>query len=175
MGQVAVAPHRRLVAGQHVGQGLVEHGVEAAQEVLEQRGQAVALVVLQGRQVGQVAGREQVDLERPAGGEGHEGQPAGRPGHHPLAVRLGLHDRAGAAAAGGVAVGAGHVQLAGGPRGHERVGVDLAVGMMQGDPDLLAPVLEREHLLHPLQRAQLEGPVGPDLDHGADALHRQPG
>src|SRR5215218_800253 len=175
VGQVAVAPDRRLVTDEHVGQGLGEEGVEAAQDVLEEGGQAVALGVVQGRQVGQVAGREQVDLERPAGGEGHEGHPARGPGHQPLPVGLGGHDRAAAALARGLPMGPGHVQLAGRARGHERVGVDLAVGMVEGDADLLAPVLEREDLLDPVHGPQLQGPVRPDLDHGAQAPHRQPG
>jgi hypothetical protein len=47
--------------------------------------------------------------------------------------------------------------------------------VVQGDPDLLAPVLEREDLLHAFQRAQLQRPFRPDLDHRPDPAHRQPG
>src|SRR5699024_9932368 len=52
-----------------------------------------------------------------------------------------------------------------------RIGVDLAVRVLQSDADLLAAVLEGEHLLHAGQRAQMRRPVGPRLDDGPRASH----
>src|SRR5439155_18735350 len=52
----------------------------------------------------------------------------------------------------------------------ERVGVDLAVGMAQGDADLLAAILENVDIAHVGQPAELAGAVAPDLDEVADVL-----
>jgi hypothetical protein len=54
-------------------------------------------------------------------------------------------------------------------RGDERVGVDLSVRVGKGDPDLLAAVLEHEHLLDTRQLGQLAGPVGPGFEHSGNA------
>jgi hypothetical protein len=40
--------------------------------------------------------------------------------------------------------------------------------MGKGDPDLLAAVLEHEHLLDTWQGGQLPGPVGPGPEHGGN-------
>ena len=77
VGQVAVAPHRRLVAGQHVGQRLVEQRVEAAEDVLEQRGQAVALVRPPGP-AGRAGGGSGTGGPRTASGRRRARRPASR-------------------------------------------------------------------------------------------------
>src|SRR5690606_22376107 len=52
-----------------------------------------------------------------------------------------------------------------GPGGGERVGVDLAVRVLEGDADLGAAVLEAEHLPDGGEVRQLGGPVGPGVQH----------
>ena len=54
-----------------------------------------------------------------------------------------------------------------------RVGVDLAVRVVQGDADVGAPVFEREDLLDAGQRAERLRAVGPGVDHRAGAAPAQ--
>src|ERR1035437_6987598 len=60
-----------------------------------------------------------------------------------------------------------------GADGHERVGIDLSVRVVQGDADLLAAVLEGEHVLDGLERGQLAGAVGPDVHDSPGPFRRQ--
>src|ERR1019366_7665846 len=62
-----------------------------------------------------------------------------------------------------------------GPRGHEREAVDLAVRVVQRDPDLLTPVLEAVDLGDAVQGAEGRGPVGPRLHDRPGPLRGQPG
>ena len=64
-------------------------------------------------------------------------------------------------------------QLARRDRRDERIGVDLPVRMVQGDADLDAAVLEREHVLHFRPCAELDVPVRPDLEQQLDVRKRQ--
>jgi hypothetical protein len=49
------------------------------------------------------------------------------------------------------------------------------VRVRQRHPDLLAVVLEAEHLLHPVDGRQLGGPLGPHVDDQPGALRAQIG
>jgi hypothetical protein len=68
---------RRLLPGRDVGQahgraGLVDVvAVEAPEQVAVDRGELVTLGVVERVEVGHVAVRGEVHLDRPAGGEGH--------------------------------------------------------------------------------------------------------
>ena len=55
-----------------------------------------------------------------------------------------------------------------GPRGDERVAVDLPVRMAERDADLLTPVLEAVDLLDARHTGKHHGAVHPGLQHGAD-------
>src|SRR5674476_288179 len=67
----------------------------------------------------------------------------------------------------------GRSQQRRGADGHERVGIDLSVRVVQGDADLLAAVLEGEHVLDGLERGQLAGAVGPDVHDSPGPFRRQ--
>ena len=74
-----------------------------------------------------------------------------------------------------LAVRAGRGHHLPGPRRQERVRVDLAVRMRQGDADLGASVLEAEDLLHVRQSGQRQRAVRPRVDDGTHAPRRQSG
>ena len=171
---VAALAHRRLVPAGDVGQrdrlaGRVDVvAVEPLQQVQVDLGQLVALGVLEGDQVGHVAVRREVDLDRPAGGVRDVGGPVPPGEDHARAVAaLGLQDVGAEQPAGAVVVRAGLRQQLAGARRDVRVGVDLPVRVVQGHPDLLAAVLEAEDLLHLVDRGQRSGAVRPRVDDGA--------
>ena len=56
---------------------------------------------------------------------------------------------------------------------NERQRVDLAVGMVQGDADLLATVLEAVDVLDAVGATELGGPVRPGRQHGGDTARTQ--
>src|SRR5438270_12062551 len=55
-------------------------------------------------------------------------------------------------------------------RRHERVSVDLSMGMAQGDADSLASVLEDVDITHPGQPREIKGAIAPHLDEILDVL-----
>src|SRR5215211_6726680 len=69
----------------------------------------------------------------------------------------------------------GGVELPGGTRRDEGIGVDLAVRVVQRHAYGLALVLEDEDVLHEVQGAELLVAVGPHLDEVADASLAHPG
>ena len=117
--------------------------------------QLVALGVVEGGEVGDVAVRRQVHLDRPARGGRHVRRPVLAAQHDP-----GARPRRSASRTSAQQVAAGAPRGALGAcrsscaraRRHERVGVDLAVRVVQRDADLAAAVLEAEHLLDAGQR-----------------------
>lgn len=76
-------------------------------------------------------------------------------------VALGGQDLVEEVAAGAGAVGGDGGEHPGGARGDEGEGVDLAVGVREGDADLGAPVLEAVDLLDPLAGGEFGGAVDP--------------
>ena len=146
-------------------------GVEPAQQLGEDGRQLVALTVVERGEVGPVAVGHDADLHRPAGGDRYERRPVVAAGDDARAGRdLPGEQIPEQIVAAGAAVTLGLAQHRFGPRHDERVGVDLAVGMVEGDADLPAPVLEHRHLGDAGPRRQLGGAVGPRLDDGAHPL-----
>lgn len=88
---------------------------------------------------------------------------------------LGVHDVLKQVAAGLLVVGLGVLEFLLHLRGDERVAVDLAVRVSEGDADFLAVVLEREDLLDAFHLGDFGGTEGPSLNHGAQAGDRQIG
>jgi hypothetical protein len=160
--------HRRLVPGGDVGRWGVVHLVDAAQQGEVEARQLVALRVVRRGEVGHVAMRQHVYLDRPAGGERHERRPVLAAEDDPRRCPLGLQDSLEQVRPEAV----DGVDQSGGARGDVGVGVDLPVRVVQGHADGLAAVLEREHLLDAGQRGQRGGAIRPRLDHGAGARRR---
>ena len=102
-------------------------------------------------------------LQRPAGRERHERRPVLAGEDHALGALLDLEDAREQVGPEALDL----VEEACGARRDVGVGVDLAVGVVQGDADGLAPILEREDLLHPGQRRERGRAIGPRLDDGA--------
>ena len=167
---LAPAVHRRLVPRGDVGHRGVHAAREAGQHVEVDVDEGVALGVVERRQVGHAAQREELDLVGPPAGGGHEGGPVLVGRDHPRAAALGLDGLGEQVPAGGLPVPGHRGEHLLGPRGDERVGVDLPVRVGQRHPDLLAVVLEREDLLDPLDPRQLRRPLGPHVDDEAGAL-----
>lgn len=163
--------YRRLVPGGDVGSRGVVERVDAAEQALIDRRELVALLRGRRGQVGNVAVRQQVDLDGPARGERHERSDMLAADQDPLPGLLegedvGEHRRA-------VAVERG--EQAGRAGGDVGVGVDLAVRVVQRDSDRLAAILEREDLLHAGQGREGTHAVGPGLDDGSGAGGAQRG
>ena len=170
VGQVPVDPHRGLVPGRDVRHRVAEQRVEAPQQVQVERPERVPL----GRRTARpgrapagagttctsngqraAAGTNAVQCSLAATTRSRRARSAAstsakrlRPPVASACRRAAREHRAGA-------------------RRDERVGVDLAVRVVQGHPDLDAPVLEAEHLLHAGQGGQLGGPVGQRVQHRA--------
>ena len=145
----------------------VEEPVEPAEQVGVQLREGVAFGVVERGQVGDVAVRVDVHLHRPSGGLGHERGPVlvlQHPRAAPSVRRTGCH-RTGRR--GLLAVGAGRGHHVGRAGGDERQRVDLTVRVVQGHPDLLAPILEAVHLLDAGQFGERGAAVGPGVDDGA--------
>ena len=146
----AVAPHvhGRLVPGRDVGRGRVVQVVDAAQDPQIGARELVALVTRQLREVGGVAARREVHLDGPARGERHVREPVLGLEHDARPRLLEVDDAL--EQVGSLALDL--LQQAGRARGHVGVRVDLAVGVVQRHADLLAAILEREHLLDTRKR-----------------------
>jgi hypothetical protein len=136
-----------------------EDQVEALQHVQVDPWELLLLRLVQGGEVRYVPPRVQVHLERPAGGVGHERQPAGRAGDHARPVRLlrreHLAEQAGPRGGAVPFRGADHPHR---PGRHERVGVDLPVRVRErgvvvgGEADHLAPPDAEPPEEHPVAR-----------------------
>ena len=113
-------------------------------------------------------------LERPSCGRRHISHPAVVAHDHALPrIDLGVHQVTQQIAAGALEIRLRMLQLGLQLRRDERVRVDLAVWVGERDADLLAVVLEREHLLDAVDRAQLGRAEGPCLHHRAQTFHRK--
>jgi hypothetical protein len=168
--EVTSLADRRLVPARDVRQGghAVVVPVGPAQQLEIDRRELLPLAVVQRGQVGDVAVRREVHLDRPARRRRDVGRPPLPGEYHPRAgSALGGQQVGQQVAAGPLPVRRGLGEHPLGPRRHERVGVDLPVRVVQRDPDLLAAVLEAEHLAHAGQPGQLLGPLCPRLDHRA--------
>jgi hypothetical protein len=58
-------------------------------------------------------------------------------------------------------------------RRHERIGVDLTVGVLKGRPYFDAAVFEGKYVLNPVLTTELVVAVGPDVDQQFDMPQRQ--
>ena len=155
----------RLVPRRDVrGRGRVEL-VEAAQQPTVERRELVLLVGRESGEVGHVPVREHVDLDGPARREGHEGREVLALQQHARPALLSLEQSREEV----VALGVDRTQQCARARGHEGVGVDLAVRVGESHPDLLPAVLEGEDLLHSGHPAQSLGALRPRFDDRAGA------
>ncbi len=90
--RVARAVDRRLMPGGDVrGRGVVER-VDSAQQAQVEVGELVALVVARLGEVGDLAVRQHVHLDRPARGERHERGPVLAGQHDPFTGALEVQD-----------------------------------------------------------------------------------
>ena len=144
-------------------------GVDPAQQTSVEHRQLVAFGERGSGEVGHVAVREHVHLDRPAGGERHERGPVLAGQDDPVPGLLAGQDVGEQGRPVGVE-GGDHALAA---RCDVGVGVDLAVRVVQGDADRLAAVLEREHLLDPGQLRERVGALRPGFDHGAGTGDRE--
>ena len=139
-------------------------------------GKVPALFVVELVEGEHVAHRGHVDFKGPTGGGRHVGDPAVVAHHDAFAgFELGVHDVLKQVATGLLVVGLGVLEFLLHLRGDERVAVDLAVRVGEGDADFLAVVLEREDLLDAFHLGDFGGTEGPSLNHGAQAGDRQIG
>ena len=133
--------------GSAIGSPRVDvEAVEPAQQVEVDSASSSRSASLEGGEVGHVAVRGEVHLDRPARGERHVGGPVLAP-QRPRACRRARSARGcRRRAAGRCARGARGPAASSWPgaRGDVRVGVDLPVRVVQRDADLLAAVLEAE-------------------------------
>ena len=101
----------------------------------------------------------------PTGGGRHVGDPAVVAHHDAFAgFELGVHDVLQEVATGLLVVGLGVLEFLLHLRGDERVAVDLAVRVSEGDADFLTVVLEREDLLDAFHLGDFGGTEGPSLN-----------
>jgi len=159
--KVTVSPAwRSLVHRHHIRHGLSEETVVALRDVLQDRSQVGSLVAIQFGQGRQVE-------------TGHEGAPAVLADDQTLLPPLGQQVAVETAARPAMVTGKS-ATLPLKDRWHERIGIDLAMGVMQGDADLLASIFVNVDVAHVWQPAELQRAVGPDFDEIPDALHRLP-
>ena len=115
-----------------------------------------------------------MNLERPACRGRYIGDPAVVAHNDALpGLDFGVHEILEQVAAGLLMVGFGLLEFGFHLRCDERIAVDLAVRVRQGDADFLTVVLEREDLLDTLHLGDFGGTERPCLHDGAQAGGRQ--
>ena len=139
--------HRRLGPAGDI-RGLVhaiEEAVHCGVELFEEGREVGALGVGKRGEIGYFLVGQDHSFERPFGGGGNEDREV-----------LGLGDDAGAGGALAIeeileeiaVIGAGGIHNGAQARREERIGVDLAVRVLEGHADFLAAVFKGEYLLH---------------------------
>ena len=158
--------HRRLVPGRDVGRGGVVQRVDAAQQPEVERGELVALGIAWSRRSRARAGGGAGAPRSASGRRTARTRSSARPDSSTRSASC-SRSRMSPNRSGPSRVDRGEQSLAcaASRRGRRR----SARAGGQRDADLLAAVLEREHLLDAGQRGQRGGAIGPRLDHGAGA------
>jgi len=159
------------VENHHVGEGLPEKGVVAGHHPAQKPGEGGHLFLGKGPKPWVALQRSHPDLKGVAGEGGHEGQ---KPLLlvHPVGLQVGKKLQEHGPFPKGLAF-----PLQDG--GHKGVGVDLPVGMVEGHPHRLPPVLEGHDEPDPLEGIQGPVPVPPNpgqeepflLREGSQASH----
>ena len=153
---------------------LVEERVAALEQCGVHDGQIPAFLVVELVEGEHVAHRGHMNLERPACRGRHIGDPAVVAHNDALpGLDFGVHEILEQVAAGLLMVGFGLLEFGFHLRCDERIAVDLAVRVRQGDADFLAVVLEREDLLDTLHLGDFGGTERPCFHDGAQAGDRQ--
>ena len=154
--------------GGDIGSGARVEAVDALQDLGVDPSQVVAFGFVEFVEPGHLAMGDDVDLDRPACGEGHEGGEVLGFDDHPL-PRLAFegkdvcHQRP----AGDAPMPLRASRRDRGVRGDIRISIDLSVRMVHRHADLLTAVLEHEDLFDARQRRQFGTAVGPGVDDGA--------
>ena len=153
---------------------LVEERVAALEQGGVHDGQIPTFLIVELVEGEHVTHRGHMHLERPTGGGRHVGHPAVVAHDNAfLGFDLRVHQVLEQVSAGLLMVGFGLLEFGFHLRRDERIAVDLAVRVGQGDADFLTVVLEREDLLDTLHLGDFGGTERPCFHDGAQAGDRQ--
>ena len=156
--------------GRDVRGGAIVNRIQSLKQAFVDDCEFVALGGAELCQVLNVAMRQQVNLDRPAGRKWNVCGEVFAPNQDAFARLLefeGFLKQVGTKFS-------NRIQQLSSTRCHERVCVDLAVWVVQRYADFLPTVLERRNLSHSRHALQVLGSIGPGIDYGADALHALP-
>ena len=168
----AAAAGRLLMHGHDVRQWEREEAVVLLKQAFENSRERFVVFGVQIEKAAPMPQGREVDFIRPPREWRYKGDPVLVAQHSPFTAALTLEDVAEQAASGFAVVPGFGAELAFDHRRHERVRVDLAMGMAERDADRLASVLEDVNVADVRQQAQLTGAVAPNLDEVLDLLHR---
>ena len=164
-GATVGAVDRRLVPGRDIRCRTRVEAVDALQHFRVDAGQVVAFGLVEFVDASDLAVRHDVDFDRPAGREGHEGGEVIGFEDHPLpCLTLEGEHVAEQRSPGPAQVIVRPCRGDRGVRGDIGVSIDLSVRVIHRHPDLLPAVLEHEDLLNARQGGEFGSSVGPSVN-----------